>query len=705
MLRSPNRSLPYSPLLFLALLAFAVESRAEELLVRFDPGFAVSAVESRDAKVSAGDHALEVSTGHRDEWPGITLRAPRGRWDLSAFDHVAIDVRNVGQEPVEVALRVDNPKADGVARCLTGNVRLQPGEQKTLSVALARKMPEGLRGKLFGMRGLPGGWIEKGGIDPANVDKLLVFVPRPQADHHFVIAGVRADGTYRESAPTEAGRLFPLIDAFGQYIHKDWPGKILTAADFAVRKRAETDDLAGHAGPRDWDQYGGWKGGPQLAASGRFRVQKRAGKWWFVDPEGRLFWSHGIDCVRMENATPTTDREDWFAALPAKSEALGRFYGHGNWAPHGYYQGKSYETFNFTGANLWRKFGDDWNRTSAAEVHVRLRSWGMNTIGNWSDASITAFRKTPYVATVHVGGRDIEGSEGYWGKFSDPFDASFAESARKGMAAERNRAVGDPWCLGYFLGNELSWGNETSLASAALASPPDQPAKQAFLADLKAKYGEIERLNAVWGTHYASWTSLAEGRAAPAAKKAHDDLAAFYTRTAEQFFRVCREAVQQADPQGLYLGCRFAWVNDLAVRAACKHCDVVSFNRYQRSLAEMALPQGVDRPLIIGEFHFGALDRGMFHTGLVPTASQQERAAAYRDYVQSALKNPLLVGTHWFQYGDQATTGRGDGENYQIGFVDICDTPYAETIQACREVGYTLYSYRTGKEPAGPAKK
>ena len=87
----------------------------------------------------------------------------------------------------------------------------------------------------------------------------------------------------------------------------------------------------------------------------------------------------------------------------------------------------------------------------------------------------------------------------------------------------------------------------------------------------------------------------------------------------------------------------------------------------------------------------------MFHTGLVPTASQQERAAAYREYVHSALKNPLLVGTHWFQYGDQATTGRGDGENYQIGFVDICDAPYPETTQACREVGYTLYPYRTTK--------
>ena len=681
----------------LALLAFSVKSRAEEFLLRIDPGFAVSTVEARDAKVAVRGQALEVATGHKNEWPGITLHAPRGHWDLSAFESVAIDVKNLGREPVEVTLRVDNPGANGISHCMTGHIRLQPAEQKTLSVALARKMPEGLRGKLFGMRGFPGGWSENGGIDPANVDKFLVFVPRPKADHRFLIANVRAGGAYHESAPADACKLFPLIDAFGQYVHKDWPGKIHTAADFAERKKAEVEDLSSHPGPGDWDQYGGWKAGPQLEALGRFRVEKREGKWWFVDPEGHLFWSHGIDCVRMENSTPTTDREHWFAALPAKSDPLGRFYGRGSWAPHGYYQGKSYQTFNFTGANVYRKFGDDWNQASAAEIHVRLRSWGMNTIGNWSDTSITVLRKTPYVATVHVGARVIEGSEGYWGKFTDPFDASFAESAREGMAAERKRAVSDPWCLGYFLGNELGWGNETSLASAALTSPADQPAKKAFLADLKAKYGEIERLNAAWGTQHASWASLAESRAAPNAKKTHDDLTAFYTRTAEQFFRICREAVKEADPQGLYLGCRFAWANDLAVRASGKYCDVVSFNHYQRSVADLRLPNGIDRPLIIGEFHFGALDRGMFHTGLVPTANQQERAAAYQEYVHSALKNPLLVGTHWFQYGDQATTGRGDGENYQIGFVDICDTPYAETIQACREAGYSLYRCRGGK--------
>ena len=66
-------------------------------------------------------------------------------------------------------------------------------------------------------------------------------------------------------------------------------------------------------------------------------------------------------------------------------------------------------------------------------------------------------------------------------------------------------------------------------------------------------------------------------------------------------------------------------------------------------------------------------------------------------YVVGALLNPRIVGTHWFQFSDQPTTGRFDGENYQIGFVDVCDTPNPEIVQACREIGAKMYSLRTSK--------
>ncbi|MBL8991869.1 MAG: agarase, partial [Spirochaetia bacterium] len=79
-------------------------------------------------------------------------------------------------------------------------------------------------------------------------------------------------------------------------------------------------------------------------------------------------------------------------------------------------------------------------------------------------------------------------------------------------------------------------------------------------------------------------------------------------------------------------------------------------------------------------------------TGLVPVKDQAERARAYELYMKDALNSTNIVGAHWFQYVDQPLTGRWlDGENYQVGFVDVCDNPYPETIEASRKIGAALY--------------
>ncbi len=56
------------------------------------------------------------------------------------------------------------------------------------------------------------------------------------------------------------------------------------------------------------------------------------------------------------------------------------------------------------------------------------------------------------------------------------------------------------------------------------------------------------------------------------------------------------------------------------------------------------------------------------------------------------------MGSHYFQYADQPVTGRAfDDENYQIGFIDVTDTPYPEMVAAARSVGATMYERRLGQ--------
>ena len=496
----------------------------------------------------------------------------------------------------------------------------------------------------------------------------------------------------------KAEEFFPFIDTYGQYIHRDWPGKVKDAADLVARISQEEKELVAHPGPASWDKWGGWADGPSFDATGFFRTMKYNGKWWLVDPDGKLFFSHGIDCVGLEGSTPIEDRETWFKDFVGNEPEFKDCNGKNLHVVNGYYAGRQPRNFNFLKANLKRKFGADWFRLSSEMAHRRLRSWGHNTIANWSQQEICLMRKTPYFATVSTGGKILEGSTGYWGKFRDVFDPSFAESIKKNMEKQRGKTVDDPWCIGYFVDNEIAWGDDVSLAIASLKSPKEQAAKIEFVNDLKAKYGDIGKLNAVWGTVHASWEALLESREAPDKGKAVDDLRAFYAKFAATYFRTIRDALKAVAPHQLYVGCRFAWVNKLAAEAAGTYCDIVSYNIYKHDVSSFKHSGSKDVPLIIGEFHFGALDRGMFHTGLVTTANQQDRANHYKSYVESVLRHPQFVGCHWFKYRDEPTTGRGlDGENYQIGFADIVDTPYPEIINASRAVGYDMYKYRMGE--------
>ncbi len=682
------------------LLAAALSMAAPQTLFKWNQAVDLSQIQCSDATIAltgpATNSTLHVKTGHEKPWPGISLPATGGSWDLSPYGHVALRVRNLGDNKVTVYCRVDNPGADGTKNCVTGSVSLNPGQTDTLKVQLPRATGNQLDGKLFGMRGYPVATGGPGTVDVTNITQLLFFVSKPTEDHEFEVAEIQAVGDYvpPTASVTDAEPFFPFIDAFGQYKHKDWPGKVHSAAELNQRRESEAKELARRPERAAWNKFGGWANGPQVKATGFFRTEKANGKWWLVDPEGRLFWSHGIDCVRMLDATPVEERETWLEDFPGNRPDFQEFLSTG-YALKGHYANRRPKCFSFAGANLKRKYGDSWRQAGAETIHLRLRSWGMNTIANWSDSTVFLMRRTAYTDNLGSHGAImIAGSEGYWGQFPDVFDPSFAAAVRRAMNGKTNSSANDPWCIGYFSDNEMSWGDETSLGFAALKSPAEQSAKREFVADLKTRHGDIAKLNSAWGTGHASWEALLEDRDVPDKAKAREDLVAFYIKTAETYFRTVRDAIKAVAPNQLYLGCRFAWVNDHAARAAGKFCDVVSYNLYQRNIADFRYP-GDDKPLIVGEFHFGALDRGLFHTGLVPVESQKARAEAYRDYVLGALRHPQFVGTHWFQYQDEPTTGRVyDEENYQIGFVDIADTPYAETVAASREVGARLYQTR-----------
>jgi hypothetical protein len=102
--------------------------------------------------------------------------------------------------------------------------------------------------------------------------------------------------------------------------------------------------------------------------------------------------------------------------------------------------------------------------------------------------------------------------------------------------------------------------------------------------------------------------------------------------------------------------------------------------------------------VLIPEFHFGSNDRGNFGTGVRAAKNQADRAAKTKEYMRVALAMPNIVGAHWHQFSDQASSGRFDGENLTVGLTDICDRPYPEIVDAMREIGSRMYEVRDRHE-------
>ncbi|HNR29539.1 MAG TPA: beta-galactosidase [Candidatus Hydrogenedentes bacterium] len=636
-----------------------------------------------------GGHAREARF-HVVDWPNVFFQAPPEGWDWSAFSGVAVALYNPTDTAVSVSMRVDNAGADGVNHCNNAWGEAPARDRFVLRCYFNTGDAE----VFWGMRGVP----ERGPLgsgpklDTTKITAFQVFLPRPQQEHTLVFERAWLFGP---GGDRDARVPMPFIDRFGQYAHADWPGKLHEESDFIERRAAEETALA--AAPRlpGRDRLGGWADGPRREATGWFRTEKVDGKWWLVTPEGALFFSLGMDCVGTGEQTFVEGRDGWFAWLPGEDEPDFRaFLGQVEGAHSGADRiGGKGRAFSFYRANLLRKYGENWPEAWRETTYRRLESWGFNTVGNWSQHDTLDNSPMPFVAATGIGGvRPIEGARGYWAKMKDVYAPEFEEQADRAFAWVGKKYASNPLCIGYFCDNELAW---EGFARGTLDSPLDQPARVAFVAQLRERYPEIDELNAAWGTDATDWDALRTPTRPNAAAKA--DLDEYLYRFALRYFDIVRAACRRHAPHQLYLGCRFAGLTPPPVARACAEvADVMSYNLYYQEIPREKFLE-YDKPILIGEFHFGALDRGMFHAGLVAKEDQAARAAAYARYVRSVAAHPNFVGCHWFQYVDEPTTGRWfDGENYNIGFVTVADAPYPELVEAARRAHDGLFGHVRG---------
>ncbi|MGV8073165.1 MAG: hypothetical protein AB2L11_01195 [Syntrophobacteraceae bacterium] len=403
------------------------------------------------------------------------------------------------------------------------------------------------------------------------------------------------------------------------------------------------------------------------------------GVYWLVAPDGRLFYSKGVNSVDSGKENEQSLRKE---------------------------------------AYWWRNFYpsiEEWRRS----VGTQLREWGFNTRGGWSDPS----GEIDLALTVDLElGRN---SKFHW---FDPFDPSMekitAECAQKLTAPYRN----DPRLIGYFSDNEVGWWN-SPLFVWYLGKGWKNHTKRVLWQLLHDHYkGDWKQLLIDW-VPQGSIKNFEDLKKVDAAMKLRVGgrgihvVDRFMRLCAQHYYKLMYTAIRKAHPGALVLGDRLPlYYHQDAVLAIGDNIDVISTNYNVDVPDGWVAPYYFDglrrltaKPVLVTEFFFAAEENRTGNRNetarsehpkpghLMTVKTQAERAGGLAEALQNFAAFPNLVGIHWFQYCDEPRGGREDGEDYNMGLIDTANRPYEEVTNVFRSLNPRLDSIHQEGGPANAA--
>lgn len=520
--------------------------------------------------------------------------------------------------------------------------------------------------------------------DPVSLDRVdrmkLVVTRKPAGPVRWCMTPLIASV---DAPPKLDSLVLPkgtLIDELGQSRLHTWPSRSHSVDEVTERLQSQMVAAPRQHFPDNFNRWGGWKG-KRFDATGFFRRTRDDQRWWLVDPDGYAFWSAGLDCVEpgIESAYEGLESAlDWLPDLRGGFKQI-----------FGFNEGI---TVDYLKANFIRAFGPNvWQEKWAEITIAAMRGMGFNTIGNWSDWRTASRAGFPYVRPMDGNNLDMPR---VYRDFPDVFDPKFDE-VKANFAEQLRETAIDPAMIGYFLMNEPTWGfAQYSPAAGMLINTPSCTARFALSRFLKERYLDETALSAAWGVK-VDFNEVAEGIwKHPYNQQAIEDLNSFSEVMVVRYFGGLSEACRKVDSKHMNLGARYYTIPPAWAVEGMRSFDVFSMNCYQENIPadEMSrISQMLDQPILIGEWHFGALDAGLPASGIGHVPDQTSRGKAYRVYIEDAAAKPWCVGVHYFTLYDESALGRFDGENYNIGFLDVCNRPYEQLAAAARASHERIY--------------
>lgn len=583
------------------------------------------------------------------------------------------------------------------------NVRTVGGRRVKTGIALryldsSTAFPPMLGGRLKCMTGGKPTSIDE-------IDRVTIRIKSAKAFTHMTLY----DLSVSETLPEYGIMGEPMVDRYGQNLEHEWEGKIHSDDELCryLRNEYTLAQAQQDYGRDDYDEYGGWKK-MKFEARGHFYVHHDGSRFWLVDPLGHAFFSNGFCYGSRTGIYGLVDSMlPLFSELPDQNDPLFREA----WTTavtipeyvkrNGLENASGVRLFNFARANMIRVFGKDWFNAWVTINTARMKRWGFNTIAvgvnNYNDEHTEEFlkkAKMPYCITLKefpktdtLIFRDLPDI------FSDQY-----RTLCDTYAAQLQPFSDDPYFIGYFMTNEPEWwfaARRVNVAERVFALDKPTATRTVLIESLRKKYGDVATLNRAWGTEFENFDDLE--RPLPylneKSEAAEADFAELKTMILRQYCAVPSESIRKIAPHALNMGMRYGGVHAGGDGLAATECfDVFSVNCYGADPSEkFDAASSLDKPFVSGEWHFGTLDRGMLSNGAVGCVTQADRGVAAANYLLTALENPCCVGVHYFEFNDQPLLGRFDGENQQIGMIDVCNRPYDECVEKFAAINRDMY--------------
>lgn len=370
------------------------------------------------------------------------------------------------------------------------------------------------------------------------------------------------------------------------------------------------------------NKYGSRIDKPRQEVTGRFYTKKINGRWWIVDPEGYIHYERATTSLRKGSSDRNkrawdirfkTD-ERWLQITQEELAAIG-FHGTGAFCTDTY------------------QLIQEHNNRHPDKPITLAPSFGF----------LANFRSE---YNYEYPGNTSDNAAGL--VFYDGWEQFCVDYCISALAPYIN----DPNVLGFFSDNEIDFSSMNSkiLDRFLAISDINDPACKAAVDFMK--------------THNATVVTNALN-------------SEFAGIVAEKYYKGVKDAIKKIDPGMMYLGSRLHGTPKYlegVIRAAGRHCDIVSINYYSRWSVELDTKvaeweEWSEAPFMVTEFYTKAMDSGLPNTSGAGFAvrTEKDKAYAYQHFTLGLLEAKNCVGWHWFKYQDDDgadAANKGIYDNY-----------------------------------------